>query len=237
MSFKKVNELLDTLRLHGMQLYLSAIPSNHINIELYNQLVGLLEKEQEYRKSRSLNYRIKLAQFPQIKLLADTKAANLVEALDIAQVINNRENIFFIGGSGSAKTHLAIALAYNALEIGKKVKFYKLSQLARDLMLSAQNNNECKFISNLQRLDLLIIDELGYVPIDKRASVLLFEIFSNLYEHTSVFVTTHLKFDEWNDMFGDLKATKAIIDRLTHHCHIIETGNITYRMKGGQTVN
>lgn len=92
-------------------------------------------------------------------------------------------------------------------------------------------------MSRLQRFDILIIDEFGYVPIDKKVGVLLFELFARLYEQTSLFITTHLQFNEWNDMFGDLKATKAIIDRLTHHCHVIETGNISYRMKGGQEIH
>jgi len=227
---KDAINLLNKLGLHGMQF---GLPSMELDRSFYEQLVNLLQKEIEYKKSRSLTYRLKLAKLPQVKLLADTKAASLVTKLDVTEVINNKENLFFIGGSGSAKTHLAIGLAYNALELGKKIKFYTLVNLARDLLSAQQYNSECQFIRRLQKFDLLIIDEFGYVPIDKKAGVLLFELFARFYEQTSLFITTHLKFDEWNDMFGDLKATKAIIDRLTHHCHIIETGNISYRMKGG----
>ena len=236
-SIRDVELLLNNLGLHGMQLGLSGIKLESDNISFYEQLVNLLLKEVEYKKSRSLNYRLKLSKLPQIKLLADTKAAKLVAAIDVIEVISNKKNLFFIGGSGSAKTHLAIGLAYNALELGKRIKFYTLANLARDLLLAQQYNNEWSLMLRLQRFDILIIDELGYVPIDKKAGVLLFELFAKLYEQTSLFITTHLKFDEWNDMFGDLKATKAIIDRLTHHCHVIETGNTSYRMKGGTAVH
>ncbi len=235
-SIKDAEILLNTLGLHGMQLGLLDYKANANNTKFYEQLVQLLQKELEYKKSRSLNYRLKLAKLPQVKLLADTQAANLVEPIDVEEIITNKQNLFFIGGSGSAKTHLAIGIAYNALELGKRIKFYTLANLARDLLLAQQYNNEWQLMLRLQRFDILIIDELGYVPIDKKAGVLLFELFAKLYEQTSLFITTHLKFDEWNDMFGDLKATKAIIDRLTHHCHVIETGNISYRMKGGTQV-
>jgi DNA replication protein DnaC len=236
-SIKAAGLLLNKLGLHGMQLGLSGMKLESDNADFYIQLINLLQKEMEYKKSRSLNYRLKLAKLPQVKLLADTKAADLVATIDIAEVINHKENLFFIGGSGSAKTHLAIGLAYNALDLGKRIKFYTLANLARDLLLAQQYNNEWRLISRLQKFDILIIDELGYVPIDKKAGILLFELFAKLYEQTSLFITTHLKFDEWNDLFGDLKATKAIIDRLTHHCHVIETGNISYRMKGGTEIH
>jgi len=236
-SIKDAELLLNKLGLHGMQLGLSRVKLESDNTGFYTQLVNLLQKEMEYKKSRSLNYRLKLAKLPQVKLLTDTKAANLVATIDVTEAINNKENLFFIGGSGSAKTHLAIGLGYNALELGKKIKFYTLANLARDLLLAQQYNNEWRLMLRLQRFDILIIDELGYVPIDKKAGILLFELFAKLYEQTSLFITTHLKFDEWNDMFGDIKATKAIIDRLTHHCHVIETGNISYRMKGGNEAN
>jgi DNA replication protein DnaC len=236
-SIKNAELLLNKLGLHGMQLGLSGITMESDSSIFYEQLVKLLQQEVEYKKSRSLSYRLKLAKLPHIKLLADTKAAKLVTTIDVSEIIAQQKNLFFIGGSGSAKTHLAIGLAYNALELGKKIRFYTLANLARDLLLAQQYNGEWKLMQRLQRFDVLIIDEFGYVPTDKKAGVLLFELFAKLYEQTSLFITTHLKFDEWSDMFGDLKATKAIIDRLTHHCHVIETGNISYRMKGGVEIH
>jgi DNA replication protein DnaC len=228
-SINNITILLDQLGLYGMKLGLSGLDKE--DTKWYTRLIILLEQEREYRKSRSLNYRLKLAKFPQVKLLSDTKSAHLVEAINIAQVIQNHENLFFIGGSGAAKTHLAIALAYQALELGKKIKFFTLMDLSRNLLNAKNHNDEMQFMGSLVRLDTIVIDEFGYVPIDKSASILLFELFAKLYEQTSIFITTHLKFDEWNSMFGDQKSTKVIIDRLTHHCHIIETGNDSYRMQ------
>ena len=226
----QVKPLLNQLGLHGIELGLSNT-NLHDNPGFYELLVDLLTKEVEYKKSRSLSYRLKIAKFPQVKLLSDTQAAKLVATIDIGQVIQNKENLFFIGGSGTAKTHLAIALAYQALELGKKVKFYTLADLSRHLLQAQEHNYEMRLMLSLQKFDVLVIDELGYVPIDKKASTLLFELFAKLYEQTSLLITTHLKFDEWSDMFGDLKVTKVVIDRLTHHCHIIETGNYSYRIK------
>jgi len=221
--------LLDKLGLHGMKFGLSGIGEEDTCWQ--RVLASLLAQEVEYKKSRSLAYRLKVAKFPQIKLLSDTKSAHLVARIDVKQLIQRRENLFFIGGSGSAKTHLAIALAYQALEHGKKVKFYTLIDLSRDLLQAKSHNYEKAFMHNLIRFDILVIDEFGYIAIDKLARVLLFELFAKLYEQTSVFITTHLKFNEWDNMFGDQKSTKAIIDRLTHHCHIIETGNASYRLE------
>jgi DNA replication protein DnaC len=226
----QVKTLLNQLGLHGVELGLSNAKLDN-NQTFYELLIDLLNKEIEYKKSRSLSYRLKIAKFPQVKLLSDTQAAKLVANVDIVEVIQNKENVFFIGGCGSAKTHLAIALAYQALELGKRVKFYTLADLSRHLLQAQEHNYEMRLMLSLQKFDALVIDELGYVPIDKKAATLLFELFAKLYEQTSLLITTHLKFDEWSNMFGDLKVTKVVIDRLTHHCRIIETGNISYRIK------
>jgi DNA replication protein DnaC len=237
-SIKIMEDLLQQLGLHGMQLALSGEElCDKYDGSFYEKLTALLTKEAEYKKSRSLAYKLKTAKFPSIKLLQDTKALKLVAHLNVETIIEKCENLFFIGGSGSAKTHLAIGLAYTALEQGKKVKFYTLADLARKLEQTQLHNYEMQFMLSLQRFDVLIIDELGYVPIDKKAGTLLFELLAKLYEKTSLFITTHLQFNEWGEMFGDMKSTKAIIDRLTHHSHIIETGNHSYRMKGGENHN
>ena len=228
---KTTDMLLQQLGLYGMQLALSG--DEQYEYSFYEKLIALLNKEVEYKKSRSLEYKLKIAKFPAIKLLSDTQAARLVAHLNVETTMEKCENLFFIGGSGSAKTHLAIGLAYIALEQGKKVKFYTLVDLARKLEQVQLHNYATQFMLSLQRFDVLIIDEFGYVPIDKKAGTLLFELFAKLYEKTSLFITTHLQFNEWGEMFGDVKSTKAIIDRLTHHCHIIETGNYSFRMKGG----
>ncbi|WP_367364301.1 ATP-binding protein [Candidatus Tisiphia endosymbiont of Nedyus quadrimaculatus] len=230
--------LLDKLGLVGMKMQL-AESSNLTNdvptTSVYDVLKKLLEAECEYKKSRSLGYRLQLAKFPTIKLLSDTCQAKLVENIDIQKVIDNHQNIMFIGGSGSAKTHLAIGLAFTAIEKSYRVRFYTLNELASQLLNARIHNYESKFIDSVKRFHLIVVDELGYVPIKAEARFLLFELFAKLYEQTSVIITTHLRFEEWNDMFGNAKATKVIIDRLTHHCQIIETGNKSFR--GGKDVD
>ena len=229
---KDVILLLDKLGLAGMKMQLTEVmnlgnePCANI---IYETLKKLLEAECEYKKSRSLRYRLGIAKLPTIKLLSDTDQAKLIENIDIQKLIDNNENIMLIGGSGSAKTHLAIGLAFTVIERGYRVKFYTLNGLAAQLLNAKAHNYEIQFMDSVKRFHLIIVDELGYVPIKAEAGSLLFELFAKLYEQTSVVITTHLKFEEWSEIFGNPKATKAIIDRLTHHCHIIETGNKSFR--------
>jgi DNA replication protein DnaC len=159
----------------------------------------------------------------------------LLKNIDIQKVVDNHENILLIGGSGSAKTHLAIGLAFTAIERSYRVRFYTLNELATQLLNARTHNYEIKFMDSVKRFHLIVIDELGYVPIKHEARFLLFELFAKLYEQSSLIITTHLRFEEWGDIFGNPKATKVIIDRLTHHCQIIETGNKSFR--GGKNVN
>ena len=233
MTTNSLNLLFDELHLIGMKTHLSAIISDVdavMSDTLLVKLCKLLEIEVQYKKSRSLSYRLKKARFPTVKLLSDTKQAVLLNKIDITQVISAHENVMLIGGSGSAKTHLATGLAFTALEHNFRVKFYTLSNLASELLNAHNHNHEIKFIRSLQRFHLLVVDELGYVPIKPVARPLLFDLFSKLHEKTSIIITTHLQFEEWGDMFGTAKATKAIIDRLTHYCHIIETRNSSFRV-------
>jgi DNA replication protein DnaC len=223
--------LLDKLSLAGMKSQLSEITNlgNESSTVVIELLKKLLIAEYEYKKSRSLYYRLQLARFPSIKLLSDTAQATLTQNVDIEKVIDNCENIMLIGGSGSAKTHLAIGLAFTAIERGYRVRFYTLNELASQLLNARAHNYEDKFMNSVKRFRLIVIDELGYVPIKHEARFLLFELFAKLYEQSSLIITTHLRFEEWGDIFGNAKATKAIIDRLTHHCQIIETGNKSFR--------
>lgn len=224
--------LLDKLSLTGMKMQLSEVMSlvnEGCAGDIYETLKKLLEAEYEYKKSRSQHYRLQLARFPTIKLLSDTCQSELVKDIDVQKLIDNHENIMLIGSSGSAKTHLAIGLAFTAIERGFRVRFYTLSGLAAQLVNARMHNYENQFMDSVKRFHLVIIDELGYVPIRPEARSLLFELFAKLYEQTSIVITTHLKFEEWNEIFGNPKATRAIIDRLTHHCHIVETGNKSFR--------
>ncbi len=233
----KPNELiplLDELDFSGMKKHINSIvdmQNPDLSVAICTLLHKLLTIELEYKKSRSLNYRLKLAKFPSVKLLEETIQAQLVNSINIHDIIKQHENILLIGGSGSAKTHLAIGVAYRAITYGYRAKFYTLSELASRLLKAKAHNYEAQFIESINRFQLVVIDELGYVPIDNNAAPLLFALFAKLYEHTSLIITTHLKFEEWGNMFGDAKSTKAIIDRITHHCKIIETGNKSFRNK------
>jgi DNA replication protein DnaC len=197
----------------------------------------VIKAEVSYREARSLIYRLELAKLPQIKTFDQLDLTNLLinqgrfDELKQFAFIEQRENILLIGASGTGKTHIAIALGYEAIRNGYRVKHYRFSDLAKELLNANQNGCDNSLFEKLKRFDLLIIDELGYLPIDKNAGKLLFELFSMLYEATSLIITTHLSFDEWDDIFGNKKSTKAIIDRITHHCQIIETGNKSWRLK------
>lgn len=229
-----ITPLLDELGFAGMKEHITSVldmQDTDLSAAICLALNKLLTIELEYKKSRSLNYRLKLAKFPSVKLLEETIQAQLVDSINMRDIIQSHENILLIGGSGSAKTHLAIGLAYRAITNGYRVKFYTLSELASRLLKAKAHNYESQFIESIKRFHLIVIDELGYVPIDGSAAPLLFALFAKLYEHTSLIITTHLKFEEWGNMFGDAKSTKAIIDRITHYCKIIETGNKSFRNK------
>ncbi len=236
---QSIEELLKKLHCNGMlenfQDIIEASKEKHESC--LQTLQQLLEVEVEYRKTRSLMYRLKLAKLPQIKTIEtfDTNESpleqKLLNELIKCQYIQAAENILLVGGSGTGKSHIALSLAHTALQQNYKVKFYKFSELARALLQAKAHSYEANLMAHLQRFNLLVIDEVGYLPIDKQAGSLLFELFSNMYEKVSMVLTTHLAFNEWGELFGNLKATKAIIDRLTHHCKILETGNVSWRLK------
>ena len=202
-------------------------------------LTGFLEIEKAHRQSRSLAYRLELTRLPHIKFLEEFDWSNTplkqekIESLMDNHFIHHKQNLLLIGGSGTGESHLSLALAHNALKKECRVKFYFFSDLARHLLYARERKYEQNFMAGLQRFHLLVIDELGYLPVDQQATALLFELFSKLYEKTSLIITTHLTFDEWAPLFGSPKASKAIIDRITHHCTILETGNKSWRLKEG----
>lgn len=241
MQYESLRPLLKGLRFKGMLAHLDEIMTisdikQMSGIELIRQL---LEIEVSYRQTRSLIYRLELARLPQIKSLDHFDCSNIpiqqekLQDLLTCHFVVQRQNLLLIGGSGTGKSHIALALAHEALQKNFRIKFYSFGDLARQLLHAKEHHYEQNFMARLQRFHLLVIDELGYLPIDQQAGSLMFELFSKLYEKTSLILTTHLTFDEWAPLFGNPKTSKAMIDRITHHCMILETGNKSWRLKEG----
>ena len=145
--------------------------------------------------------------------------------------IDKRENVLLIGNSGTGKTHLACALAFAACAQGRRVRFYTVNGLITELMESRDERRLQRLNKQLDRLQLLILDELGYVPFSKAGAELLFEVVSRAYEHHSLMVTTNLPFEQWTEVFGSERLTGALLDRLTHRVHIIEANGESYRLR------
>lgn len=203
-------------------------------------LFELLEQEVAARKVSALNSRIKNAKFPQIKDL-DTfnfKESKIDEAtirhLYEGSFMDTRKNVIFMGGSGTGKTHLAISIAMSLTRKGYKVRFWNLIDLVNELEREKADGKTGSLQRKMQLYSLVILDELGYLPFSPTGAQLLFHLMSNWYEHLPVIITTNLEFKEWDSIFHNSKMTVALLDRLTHHCEILETGMESYRLKTRQ---
>lgn len=201
-------------------------------------LLRLTERELLDRDKRAAERRIKDANFPVIKTIDtyDFTAQpsinkQLVRELLRGEYIDKRENVLLIGNPGTGKTHLACALAFSACARGSKVRFHTATDLVTQLVECREERRLQRLHKQLQRIHLLLIDEMGYVPFSKTAAELLFEIISRAYEHHSVMLTTNLAFEQWTEVFGSERLTGALLDRLTHRCHIIEANGESYRLR------
>ena len=208
------------------------------NIDHLGFLLQLSELELLEREQRAAARRLKAARFPTLKTLDEfdftaAPAVNkpLVLELMRCEYISRRENVLLIGGSGSGKTHLATALASEACARGKRVRFFRVTELATLLLEAREERQLARLRSQLAKLDLLVLDELGYVPASQVGAELLFDVISTAYERSSIIVTTNLPFEEWTEVLGSERLTGATLDRLTHRCTILETGRESYRLK------
>jgi DNA replication protein DnaC len=201
-------------------------------------LLRLAELESIDRERRAAERRIRAAKFPVVKTIGtfDFKAQptinrQLVRELLRGEYIRQRENVLLTGNSGTGKTHLATALAFTACSQGRRVRFFTTTGLVTELLESREERTLKKLLGRLDRLDLIVLDELGYVPFSKAGAELLFDVVSRAYERTSLIVTTNLSFESWVEVMGSERLTGALLDRLTHRVHIVEANGESFRLR------
>lgn len=247
----ETNALLETY-LHQPRLptFLKNYPHFATDAARNNQdfvrfLLALAEQEVNQRETNMLQKRIKVARFPLLKELGDfdfsaVPTLNKAQILDLArgEYVQKRETLIFIGNPGLGKTHLVTALALAACRQGRKVGFWTAAGLVNELLQAQDEHRLNRLIAATLKLDLVVLDELGFIPFSDTGSQALFTICSELYERVSMIVTTNLKFADWVQIFGNERLTAALLDRLTHHAHIVELLGESFRfrqrMQGGK---
>lgn len=234
MSNEKLRGLCKKLRLGDLTDFVEEIPYE----DRRQYLTGVLEKALEKRRHRRTQRYISQAGFPSVKTLEDYEfdPVEFPEGIgrpDLLQLdfLDSAQNLLMLGAVGTGKTHLAIALGVRACQEGHRVQFFRAADLTRELKNKYREGKAERLMKKIADAEIFILDELGYVPFDKRGSQLLFNVISRSYEQQSLIVTSNLEFGRWDEMFGDDRLTAALVDRLVHHAHILAFSGDSYRLR------